>query len=188
MEYKKIKNAQQLLEYMDENIVYGVYDYENNIKHLGNCNNFENYVANTWKLSSPTNMIEHGIGICYDQVELERDFFKKQGYVFKTFFIWFKCNRANNYPTHTYLVFKDKNTSAWYWFEHSDFNNKGIHKYNSLNEAIIAQKTSHIKFAKSYRKSKTDASKIEIFEYDNIAYGTKFGDFIDTILKTGKRV
>ena len=188
MEYKKIKNARQLLEYMDENVVYGMYDYENNIRYLGNCNNFESHVANTWKPSSPKQMQKYGVGICYDQVELEKDFFKNQGYVCKTFFIWFKCNRANKYPTHTYLIFKDKNTNAWYWFEHSDFNNRGIHKYNSLKEAINAQKLSHIKFAKSYRKSKTDASKIEIFEYDNIEFGTKFNDFINSILKTGKRV
>ena len=186
MEYSKITTPEELLQYMDENVVYGVFDFKNNKRccdvDLGALTN------QIWKLSSPKQMQQHGTGHCYDQVELERDFFKKQNFAFKTFFIWFNCKRQNAYPTHTYLVYQDKKTKKWCWFEHADFINKGIHIFDTLSEAINAQKLALIRYAKQCRKSKTDPSKIEVFEYDNVKYGCSFCEFIDHVLRTGKQI
>ena len=184
MNYDNVKTPEDLMHYMNESIHYGVYDYQNNKAYYGDDDNFEDLVINVWKLSSPAQMQKYGVGHCFDQVELERDFFKKYNYNFKTFFIWFKCNRQNNYPTHTYLVYQDKSTKEWCWFEHSDYTNKGIHKFKTLHDAINAQKHAHIKYAKSYRKSKTDASKIEILEYDNVTYGCTIDEFMNYVLST----
>lgn len=188
MKYIDIKTPDDLMNYMDENINYGIYDYKNNKAYYDANDNFEFLVNNVWKLSSPEQMQKYGVGHCFDQVELERDFFKNHNYNFKTFFIWFKCNRKNTYPTHTYLIYQDKMTKQWCWFEHSDYNNKGIHKFRTLKDAIIEQKQTHIKYAKSYRKAKTDASKIEILEYDNVCYGCSFDEFINYVLSAGKRI
>ena len=188
MIYKNISTPEQLMKYMNENISYGIYDYAKNKKYLGENKNFELLVNTIWKLSSPKQMQEHGIGHCYDQVEFERAFFTKKHYNFKTFFIWFKCTKPNIYPTHTYLVYQEKRDNKWCWFEHSDSQNRGIHKFNSLNEAIEAQKLTQIKYAKSYRKAKTDISKIQIFEYTNIPYGCDINTFTNIILQTGKEI
>ena len=188
MNYDNVKTPEDLMHYMNENIHYGVYDYKNNKAYYGDDENFEYLVNNIWRLSSPEQMQKYGVGHCFDQVELERDFFKKYNYNFKTFFIWFKCNRQNNYPSHTYLVYQDKSTKEWCWFEHSDYNNKGIHGFKTLQDVINAQKHAHIKYAKSYRKSKTDASKIEILEYDNVTYGCTVDEFMNYVLSTGKQI
>ena len=188
MKYEDIKTPDELMKYMDENITYGVFDYTKNKPYYGEDDNFGDLIKTVWKLSSPTQMQKYGVGHCFDQVELERDFFKKHGYSFKTFFIWFKCSKQNTYPTHTYLVYQDKTTKEWCWFEHADYSNKCIHKYKTIKEAINAQKQAHIKYAKSYRKSKTDNSKIEILEYDNVKYGYTFNEFMDYVLSQGELV
>lgn len=110
MNYEKIKTPEELMEYMDKNILYGFYDYKNHKKYYGNDKNFNFLVNNFWTLSSPTDLQKYNIGHCFDQVELERDFFTKNNYKYKTFFIWFKCSRPNSYPTHTFLVYQDKKT------------------------------------------------------------------------------
>ena len=188
MIFNQIKTPDELMQYMNENISYGVFDYTKNKAYYGENDNFEDLVKNVWKLSSPKQMQKHGVGHCFDQVELEREFFKNNGYNFKTFFIWFKCKRQNTYPTHTYLVYQDKKMKDWCWFEHSDYTNRGIHKFKTLNEAIGAQKNAQIKFATSYRKSKTDASKIEVLEYNHVNYGIGFSEFINYVLTNGKLV
>ena len=188
MNYKQIETPEELMNYMNENISYGIFDYTKNKAYYGEDDNFGDLVNTTWKLSSPAQMQKYGVGHCFDQVELERDFFTKNNYNFKTYFIWFKCKRPNNYPTHTYLIYEDKKTNKWCWFEHSDFVNRGIRRFNSLNDAIKAQAIAHIKHAKSYRKTKTDSSKIEVFEYRDVKYGINFNDFLDYVLTNGKPI
>ena len=187
MKYEEIKTPEQLMNYMNENISYGIYDYTKNKAYCVD-DDFETLVKNVWRLSSPKQLIKYKVGHCFDQVELEREFFKRNNYNFKTFYIWFKCERSNTYPSHTYLVYQDKITKNWCWFEHSDYNNRGIHKFKTLKDAINAQKLCHINYAKSYRKSKTDISKIEIFEYTYAEYGCNIFDFIDKIKKNGKKI
>ena len=77
MNYDNVKTPEDLMHYMNENIHYGVYDYQNNKAYYGDDDNFEDLVSNVWKLSSPEQMQKYGVGHCFDQVELERDFFKK---------------------------------------------------------------------------------------------------------------
>ena len=77
-------------------------------------------------------MLKYKIGHCWDQVELERAWFKKHNYEYKTLFIYFESDLAP-YICHTYLVYNDKKNNTWNWFEHADENNKGIHKL--INES-----------------------------------------------------
>lgn len=186
MKYTELKSPEDLLKFMAKQITYGVFDKDSKTRYLGDDKDFGFACENLWKLSSPNELLKNGVGHCWDQVELERDFFKRHGYKFKTFFIWFNCKRQNKYPTHTYLVYEDKKSKEWCWFEHSDYANKGIHKFDSLNEAIEAQKIAHINYAKSYRKSRTDVSKIQIFEYDNVPDNIGMTEFMDYIFRTGK--
>ena len=168
---------------MNENISYGVFDPKKNRIYSGDDKKFEYACENIWRLSSPEVLIKTGIGHCWDQVELERDFFTKHDYKFKTFFIWFKCKRKNTYPTHTYLVYQDKNTNKWCWFEHADYVNRGIHEFKSLKAAIDKQRQAHIAYAKSYRTGKTDTSKIEIIEYSAPPTNCTMSEFMDFVLK-----
>ena len=122
-----------VMELMSD-IEYGWVD-KNNQKHMMPDDTYsDNYL-----LQTPKEVIKNKIGVCWDQVELERYYFK--GYDIKTYFIVHydgdKC------PTHTFLIFKKNN--QYYWFEHSWEKYKGIHGYDTLKELLIDVKSKFIK-------------------------------------------
>mgnify|MGYP006874319309 CR=1 FL=1 len=187
MKYTDVKTPEMLLEFMEQ-IEYGFYDKQDKKFYSGNDMDFENALSNKWVLSSAEQTIKTKVGICYDQVELERDFFSKNKFEFVTLFVWFACKKQNKYPTHTFLVYKDKTTNDWCWFEHSDFANKGIHHFVSFKKALQCQKQTHIKYAKHIRKTKTDISKIQTIQYSTPPKNCKMLEFLNFIFDTGKPI
>lgn len=126
----------------------GIWDYynENDIMNLMNSISYgwldknhekhfmvdelysENYI-----LQSPREVIKNGLGVCWDQAELERYYFKSNDWSIQTYFL---CHYdQNKCPTHTFLTYK-KNHKV-YWFEHSWAKYAGIHEYNSLKELLV---------------------------------------------------
>lgn len=158
---------------MDENKVmdlmskinYGWVD-KNNIKHI---NDFDTY-SDDYILQSPNDIIKSQIGVCWDQVELERYYFKKFNNSIKTFFIVHydddKC------PTHTFLIFEKNN--KYYWFEHSWEKFRGIHTYNTLNELLndIENKFIHCELNNHYNKN-----NLKIYEYTKPKYNISTQEF-----------
>ena len=117
-----IKNPEELLNFMSNKINYG---------YLGkNDDNFNLDWYEQYILENKDDILNNLYGNCWDQVELERDWFLKNGYEIKTIFEMVKLDYDNIYPSHSFLVYKDNN--CWFWFENSDFNNRGIHKFNSF--------------------------------------------------------
>lgn len=124
MKYESIKTPEQLLTYMNENIQYGFLDSQAKVYENSNSKEFQNGCRIKWRLSSPTRLLQVKRGNCFDQVELERDWFLKNGYNVKTFYIWFELPYDNTYSIHTYLAFFDK--GKWFYFEHSDYRKREI--------------------------------------------------------------
>ena len=120
-------NEQEIMNIM-EKIKYGWLDKNNKVHHEVDNNFSDSYV-----LQSPTQVLENKIGVCWDQVELERYLFKETSLEITTYFIVHYDN--NKCPTHTFLVYNKDNKV--YWFEHSWNKYKGIHEYNNLIELII---------------------------------------------------
>ena len=122
-----------VMELMSD-IEYGWVDKNNQKRMIADEAYSDNYL-----LQTPKEVIKNKIGVCWDQVELERYYFK--GYDIKTYFIVHydggKC------PTHTFLIFKKNN--QYYWFEHSWEKYKGIHGYDTLKELLIDVKSKFIK-------------------------------------------
>lgn len=122
-----------VMELMSD-IEYGWVDKNNQKRMIADEAYSDNYL-----LQTPKEVIKNKIGVCWDQVELERYYFK--GYDIKTYFIVHydggKC------PTHTFLTFKKNN--QYYWFEHSWEKYRGIHKYDTLKELLIDVKSKFIK-------------------------------------------
>lgn len=110
-----------------ENIEYGWIDKSNNKHYIVD----EKY-ANNYKLQSPEEITKTKIGVCWDQVELERSFFENIKIPYQTYFLVHYDN--DKCPTHTFLTFKLNN--KFYWFEHSWRPYKGIHEYQSLIELL----------------------------------------------------
>ncbi len=187
MKYSDIKTPEQLLKYMDENIKYGFVDDSGKEYVPWNNLEFQEGCQTKWRLSSPKRLIKVGYGHCWDQVELERDWFKTHNYNFKTFYIWFELPYNNSYSTHTYLVFE--RNGKYYYFEHSDSNNRGIHEFESYQEAIHYQKEKHIEHNKQRNPINEEIlSCLHIYEYDTPIYGCTMNEFIDAILENAKEV
>lgn len=76
-------------------------------------------------LQTPKEIMKSKIGVCWDQVELEREWFSKHDYQFKTIYI--EAHNNDMDPSHTFLIYKDGDSV--YWFEHSWGSCRGIHEY-----------------------------------------------------------
>jgi len=134
------------------NQVKDIWDLMRPIKYE---NTTKNYIIKT-----PTEVLKSKRAICYDQVELERQEFKKIKYKFKTFF--FYDPDPNTYlPTHTVLIFKENN--KYFWFENSWGKYRGVHgPYSSYNSAC--------NFIASKLKLDQQLKTVKIIEYQEFNY------------------
>ncbi len=184
MKYEDIKTPQELLKFMDI-IDYGYVNKEGH-KYLGNSDEAEANIL-SWTLSSPEKLLETKTGHCYDQVELERDWFTKHNYQFKTYFLIFNLPYENGGPTHTLLIYQKDN--KYYHFEHSDGLNRGIHPYNTLDEALSSICKHQISYAKSFSDLTDEELKtLSVYEYDKPPSNIDFLSFIDNILTNGTKI
>ena len=187
--YSKVKTPNELLVFMDKYIKYGIFGTDNKIYDDWEADvNSEFQIAcqTKYTLNDIERYLKTGYGTCWDQVELERDWFSKAGYEFKTLFIWFLFEEDNNYTTHTYLIYKDKIDCKYCYFEHADSNNYGIHKFNTYKEAIEYQKEKHIKSNENYgNKIDEDVlSHLVIYDFNHPKYYCSMNEYIDNILKS----
>lgn len=118
-------NEVEIMNLMQD-IKYGWVDKEKKKHH-----EFETF-STDYLLQSPKQLIKSQIGVCWDQVELERYYFKNTNLEIKTFFII--NNDEGVCPTHTFLVYEKNN--EFYWFEHSWEKYRGIFKYNNLDALL----------------------------------------------------
>lgn len=136
-EYKEdlstIKTPEELLEWMDC-IQYGWMDKSGNVCGTGDDDD-ENHFFNEYRLQSPGQLINTKVGVCWDQTELERSWFKKHGY--PNTVIYVEVNDDKNCPSHSFLIYKNPgDDQTVYWFEHSWGQYKGIYKYNDLRSCV----------------------------------------------------
>lgn len=151
-----------VMEFMSD-IEYGWVDQDNQ-KHVSDYDSFPYH----YKLQSPKEVMKNKLGVCFDQVELERYYFK--GYDIKTYFIIYYDD--NNYPNHTFLTFQKNN--KYYWFEHSWEVYRGIHEYNTLNELFDDVKK---KFIETLLNSDYTLENLAMYEYQKPDYYISMIDF-----------
>lgn len=117
---------------MNANITYGWLDKDNN-KHINNLKGLrENY-----RISSIDEIIETGLGTCIEQAKLIKYILDRLGLEPKVY-----CHRvyetSENFDKdvimHCFVLYKQNGN--WYYFEHSNPDTRGIHKFNTLEEAI----------------------------------------------------
>ena len=181
MKYKNVKTPEDLMQFLDEHIEYGVIDKNGNKFFDSNSDEFQNACLNSWKTKNVKQIIQDGVGHCYDQVEIEREWFESNNYSFKTFWISaYQEGIENSGFSHTYLIYKDKN--SWKLFEHSDYFNKGIHIFKTLKEAVTWQAKRHISFAEKQIKPKNKYS-VCIKQYTKPNYGISMEQYIEFIMR-----
>lgn len=187
MTYELIKTPEELLEYMNQNIKYGFVNSNGKIYLTLNTQELQDAYRKEWRLSSPKRLLEVKYGSCWDQVELERDWFSSHGYTYKTLFIWFLFPYENSYSTHTYLIYKEN--EQWHYFEHSDASHRGIYSFKTLKEAIEYQKKLHIKSNRTRNPvGEEEIKRIHIYEFQTPKFGLSMDEYIDNIEKNATEI
>lgn len=156
-----------------EQIEYGFLDDSgNNICDDDNDKNF----SKIYYLMSPEELLRKKVGVCWEQVELERKLFEENNIKNKTYFIYIDDNSF--LPSHTFLVYY--NLDKVYWFEHSWYDEKGIHEYDNLNLLLNDVKD---KFLES-RKDEVEPvfwNNIHIYNYNRPSYNISCLEFYEFI-------
>ena len=174
-----VNTPDELMEYLNKNFEYGVID-KDGIKYCDSNSDEFQYVCDTqWRLRSVEEMLGDGVGHCYDQVEIEREWFQSHGYEIKTFWISaYQQGIEDSGFSHTYLAYKDNN--QWKLFEHSDFFNRGIHVFNSLNELVKWQAEKQVQFAINIMNPEKEYS-VCIKEYLKPIVGLTMNEYLEYI-------
>lgn len=188
-EYMNIKTPDELMNFMNRNIIYGVIDNCNKF-YDSNSNDFQRICNEEWKFKKGYDVMLSGVGHCWDQTELERDWFSKNDYEYKTLFVFFEHNSEYAYGCHTYLIYKDKDTNKFCWFEHADRHNRGIHSFNSYEECIIAQMNKHFAYNASLGFPMNDAVKslFRVYEYTQPELESNNDTYWNNIFENGKDI
>ena len=160
---EKVKTPQELLDYMSRYIKYSYASEEKVCPFYDK--NFDKDFDKEYLLQSPEQLLNSQHGVCWDQAELERDWFLKKGYKPKLFFVMFAIEKENNLPTHTFLVYQEED--KYYWFENSWGSQRGIHKYDNLELLIEDVKEKHFLDSKKAGELESeDRDKIKFYEYE----------------------
>ena len=155
---------QEVMKKMSE-IEYGWVDKDNH-KYIEDYEFF----ANKYLLQSPNEVIKNKLGVCWDQVELERYYFKGNDWNLKTYFM--VHYDQDTCPTHTFLTYEKNN--KYYWFEHAWGRFKGIHEYNSREELLQDVKD---KFIKYELDNPYEIKNLCLYEYSKPKYHINVQEF-----------
>ncbi len=160
-------NIQKIINVMEQ-IEYGFLD--NNGNNICDNVDFEDTFNKIYYLMSPEELLNKKIGVCWDQVELERKLFEENNIKNETYFIY--IDDKNKLPSHTFLTYYIDNKV--YWFEHAWFDEKGIHKYNNLNDLLNDVET---KFVKSRENEVPKDMDVHIYKYNRPNYNISCDEF-----------
>lgn len=169
-------NIQKIMNVMEE-IEYGFLD--NNRNNICDNVDLEDTFNKVYYLMSPEELLNKKIGVCWDQVELERKLFEENNIKNETYFIY--IDDKNNLPSHTFLVYYVDNKV--YWFEHSWYDEKGIHEYNNLNDLL---NDVEIKFIKSRENEVPKGLDVHIYKYNKPNYNISCNEFYNYIFTQKK--
>ena len=178
---KDINTPEELLDFMSNNINYGYLGKNGRVYHYDD-KDFDSSWYREYILENSDDLFTNLYGNCWDQVEFERDWFLKNGYEVKTIYEMVHLDYDNNYPSHSFLVFKDND--YWYWFENSDFNNRGIHKYNSFEELINDEYNRYINYLKTFNITDLELEKIIVREFDKPKEHISASEYLDFVINS----
>lgn len=174
-----INTPEELLKFMSERIEYGYLGKNGRIYHYDDSD-FNSDWFKQYLLENKNDILKNLCGNCWDQVEFERDWFLEHGYEIKTIYEMVKLDYDNEYPTHSFLVYKDND--YWCWFENADFNNRGIHKFNSFDELLNYQYRLYVKFLKTFNISNEEIQNIIVTDFDKPKDHASAEEYLDHVI------
>ena len=149
-------NYAQLIDFVTK-IQYGYIDIDNK-KHIDSFSNPDN----KYLLQKPDQLILSKIGLCFDIVELYRDYFNKKGIECESYYL--EYNDGKIIETHAFIIQKRKNNS---WYECLDnsweevFQPRGFHDKETLVKSIYEWFQNYVE---SYHKN-IDKSNFFLTQY-----------------------
>ncbi len=171
-----MNTPEELLKYMSDNITYGYVDL--NGKTYTDMNDFHDKCI----VQTDEELFKTKYGTCWDQTEAERYWFNKNNYKTKTIFIWFEGVEENYLPTHTFLLYQSN--GKWYHFENAFEDYRGIHEFNTIDEAINAAIEKHLEYAiKNYGISHDYKKYITYFEYEKPPKNLDVDSYLEYVTK-----
>jgi len=176
-----IKTPEELLNFMSNNINYGYLGRNGRVYHYDDCD-FNDEWYTEYLLETNDDILKNLYGNCWDQVEFERDWFIKHNYKIKTIYEMVDLDYDNIYPTHSFLIYQDNND--WCWFEHADFNNRGIHKFNNLEELLIYQYKKYLEFLKSFNIKENEIKKIKMMEFNKPKDNISASEYLNYVMNS----
>lgn len=157
-----------LKEHMD-NIKLGYCDKDGNLYGLYSGDFKDNFY-----LQNPKQIVESGVGSCFDQVEYERYLMDQINEDCRTYYIIYPNDKMD--IGHTFLIYKDK--VNYYWFENAWLKYKGIHIYKN-KEALFDDILN--KFVKTIPSG--DFNKVKLFLYEKPRFGIGYSKFLASCVK-----
>lgn len=157
-----IKNPHKLLKFISENIQYGYLGKDGRLYRIYD-DDFNNKWYDNYILQNYNDVLKNKLGTCWNQVEFERKWFIEHNFKIKTFYEQVVLDYDNDYSTHTFLVYIEK--QKWYYFENADFNNRGIYEFDSLDILLYHIRKIYIKLLKNQNIKDDEIDKIVIKEY-----------------------
>jgi len=152
----------RILELLNDYII-GYSDKKGNL--YKNC--YSNF-NDLYTLQKPQDTMDKKIGLCFDQVEVERYLLSKHDIKFRTYYMLYQDSELG--PAHSFVLYKENN--KYYWLESSWLKYRGIHEYDTKEEAYL---DITYKFSKTIDNFKRD--RLKLYEYDKPRYGISYERF-----------
>ena len=141
-------------------IKIGFSDRKGNLYH-----NIKQNFNEVFYLRKPEDILSSRIGLCFEQVELERFLLSKYDLKLRTYFLLYQ--ESNLGSSHAFVIYKDN--EKYYWLENAWLKYRGIHEYKTKEEAYL---DIAYKFGKTIPNFKRD--KLKLYEFEKPRYGISY--------------
>ncbi len=182
--FEKIKSPDELLLFMKENIKFGFIGKDDGKIYSPEIKGWGKGEQPKQKLQNPNEVLESGYGTCLEQTELEKCWFAKKNYEFKTFLLMFGSKISQRSPAHAMLAFKKNN--KWYWFENTLGDHNGIHEFDNLSGLIEEVKKIITGNALENKATKDDLKKYKMYDYNELKHNNNPDELISQIILKSK--
>lgn len=133
------------------------------------CSGFSSDFKERYYLQTPKSLLDSKVGLCFDQVELERELVTKLDVDCRTYFITYPDDKMDY--AHSFLIYKD--AKKYYWIENAWLKYRGLHMYDSKDDLFDDVLN---KFISTIPDG--DIKKIKMYMYDKPRAGINYNKYL----------
>lgn len=127
--------------------------------------------TNNYVLQTPNEVLKSKVGVCWDFVEIYREWAKENKIDYKTFFIEYNPTLIPNawdYATHTILIYKSNN--KLFWFDNAYQFPSKLNEYDNMEELIDDFVGKHA-YSSSKALNEVEKYYLDVYQYDEPPFG-----------------